>query len=68
MREAAEGRGVALDYADVVDSATLEPLESLDRPARAIVAGRVGGTRLIDNCELVAVRSELSATARSEVR
>lgn len=40
----------ALDYAVVVDSATLEPLVSVGtRPARALVAARVGTTRLIDN-------------------
>jgi pantoate--beta-alanine ligase len=44
---------VGLEYAAVVDADTLEPLESLDgRAARAIVAARVGATRLIDNIEL----------------
>ena len=42
----------------IVDPATLEPLATLDRPARAIIAGRVGTTRLIDNCEIVPVASE----------
>ena len=41
-----------LDYAAVVDPETLEPLERVDRPARALVAARVGATRLIDNCAL----------------
>jgi pantoate--beta-alanine ligase len=41
--------GVAPDYAAVVDAATLEPLSRVDRPARALLAARVGGTRLIDN-------------------
>ena len=54
-RDAAEGqpiqRGVdSLDYAVVVDSETLEPIEKLIRPAVALVAARVGQTRLIDNC------------------
>lgn len=41
------------EYAVVVDAKTLEPLEALDgRPARAIVAARVGTTRLIDNVGL----------------
>lgn len=53
MREAAESRGVALDYAAVVDPESLEPLAALDAPARALIAGRVGATRLIDNCPLV---------------
>jgi pantoate--beta-alanine ligase len=38
-----------LDYAAIVDPCTLEQLEVLDRPARAIVAARFGRTRLIDN-------------------
>jgi len=38
-----------LDYAAVVDEATFEPISSLDRPARAIVAARFSGARLIDN-------------------
>ena len=38
-----------LDYLEVLDAETLEPLETLDRPARAFVAARVGKTRLIDN-------------------
>ena len=40
----------ALDYLEVVDAQTLEPLSTLhDRPARALVAARYGATRLIDN-------------------
>lgn len=39
-----------LDYLEVVDAETLEPLERLgDQPARALVAGHFGRTRLIDN-------------------
>ena len=41
-----------LDYLEVLDAETLEPLEVLDRPARAFVAARVGRTRLIDNWAL----------------
>jgi pantoate--beta-alanine ligase len=66
MRETAEGRGVALDYAEIVDPATLEPLATLSGPARAIIAGRVGATRLIDNCEIVPVPSEVVAVPASE--
>jgi pantoate--beta-alanine ligase len=40
---------IDLDYADVVDEDTLEPIEIVDRPARALVAARVGTPRLIDN-------------------
>lgn len=52
---AREGR-VVVDYAAIVDPATLEPLERVDAPVRALVAARVGRTRLIDNCELKAPR------------
>ena len=38
-----------LDYAVVVDAETLSPLVTLDRPAVALIAAFVGGTRLIDN-------------------
>ena len=48
--------GLELEYAVVVDPETLEPLVRVDRPARAIVAARVGETRLIDNCALVPPR------------
>ena len=43
-----EARGVAVDYAAVVDADTLGPV-SRGRGAVALVAGRLGGTRLIDN-------------------
>ncbi len=42
-----------LDYALVVDAATLDPLDAVgDVPARALVAARIGATRLIDNIAL----------------
>ena len=41
-----------LDYLEVVCARSLEPLERLDRPARALVAGFVGATRLIDGIDL----------------
>jgi pantoate--beta-alanine ligase len=45
------GSGFAsVDYAVVADAETLEPLmELVDRPARLLVAARIGKTRLIDN-------------------
>lgn len=44
---------VSVQYAAVVDADTLAPLNSLeDGPARAIIAARVGETRLIDNINL----------------
>lgn len=44
---------VAVDYLDVVDPRTFQPVRDGHRgPARAIVAARLGSTRLIDNDEL----------------
>jgi pantoate--beta-alanine ligase len=40
---------VMIDYLAIVDRDTLQPLRTVDRPAVAIVAARVGQTRLIDN-------------------
>jgi pantoate--beta-alanine ligase len=44
-------RGFAsVDYAELADARSLEPLTRLtDAPARLFVAARIGGTRLIDN-------------------
>jgi pantoate--beta-alanine ligase len=42
----------SIDYAVVVEPDTMEPLQQLDRTAVAIVAARVGSTRLIDNLTL----------------
>jgi pantoate--beta-alanine ligase len=45
--------GIDLDYAEVVDPETLEPLEGVvDGPGQALVAARVGTTRLIDTIRL----------------
>ena len=41
-----------IDYARIVDRNSLETLETLDRPAVALIAAYVGQTRLIDNLEL----------------
>lgn len=41
-----------LDYLEVVDADSLQPLTTVDRPARALVAAFVGRTRLIDNVAL----------------
>ena len=38
-----------LEYLDVVDAGTFEPLAALSGPAFVIAAARFGGTRLIDN-------------------
>jgi pantoate--beta-alanine ligase len=40
----------SVDYAELADANTLAPLPGLsERPARLLVAARIGGTRLIDN-------------------
>lgn len=51
MRELLERRGVVVDYAAIVDAESLEP-PAAARPTVALVAGRVGATRLIDNVQL----------------
>ena len=50
MRETIAAEPLArLDYAELADAATLDPLDRLDRKAVALVAAWLGGTRLIDN-------------------
>lgn len=39
----------AIDYISIVDPDTLEDMKTIDRPARMILAVKVGQTRLIDN-------------------
>jgi pantoate--beta-alanine ligase len=43
---------VRLDYFEIVDPDTLEPVEAISRPALAAAAAYVGPTRLIDNIVL----------------
>ena len=45
-------QSVAIDYLAIADAATLQPLEIATSTSVAIVAARVGGTRLIDNVVL----------------
>mgnify|MGYP001143363510 CR=1 FL=1 len=49
LRILSEHPDVSVDYATVVDGTDLTELGSIDGPARAIIAVRVGNTRLIDN-------------------
>ena len=43
----------SVDYAALVDAKSLNPIDSfLERPARLLVAARIGGTRLIDNMQV----------------
>ncbi|MEJ0025384.1 MAG: pantoate--beta-alanine ligase [Rhizomicrobium sp.] len=39
----------SVDYVAIRDAASLETIESLDRPARILAAAKIGATRLIDN-------------------
>lgn len=48
----AEEADVKLEYVEIVDPETLEPVSDLSRAALAAVAARVGSTRLIDNIVL----------------
>ncbi len=52
MRRIMEQSGIAVDYADVVDPESFEPVDPATEQALLIVAGRVGQTRLIDNLPL----------------
>ena len=44
----------SIDYAAIVDPVTMEPMRQVAETAVAIIAARVGSTRLIDNMTLVA--------------
>ena len=48
--------GAELDYAEIVNGQTLEPLKKLGEgiPARALIAVKLGSVRLIDNISLAA--------------
>lgn len=39
----------SIDYVEVVDAQSIEPLDLVNRPARMCIAVRIGRTRLIDN-------------------
>jgi pantoate--beta-alanine ligase len=47
--------GVKTDYAEIVDADTFEPAAGLNKGCYAVVAARVGSTRLIDNALVEAV-------------
>lgn len=49
MRKLLEQAHLEIDYVALADRETLELLEQVNRPAVALVAARVGATRLIDN-------------------
>ncbi len=43
---------VRIDYVEIVDNGTLDPLQDISRGALVAVAAYVGSTRLIDNLVL----------------
>jgi pantoate--beta-alanine ligase len=51
-RTIAANDAVRVDYVAIVDEETFEEPREIDRPARALVAARVGSVRLIDNVRL----------------
>ncbi|ESZ08554.1 MULTISPECIES: pantoate--beta-alanine ligase [Mesorhizobium] len=46
-----------VEYLELRDEADLQPITSLDRPARLLAAAWLGGTRLIDNVRLFRIGS-----------
>jgi pantoate--beta-alanine ligase len=44
-----------VDYVELRDAETLEPVSSLDRPARLLAAAKLGRTRLIDNLAVLPI-------------
>jgi pantoate--beta-alanine ligase len=52
MRETMERHGIIVEYAVLADPESLDPLTDHAMQAVALVAGRLGSTRLIDNREL----------------
>jgi pantoate--beta-alanine ligase len=53
---------VDLDYAELVDAETLEPVMNLARSSYLLIAARVGGTRLIDNALIEPIGEEFTVT------
>jgi pantoate--beta-alanine ligase len=49
--------GVAAEYLSLVDPETMEPLRELHGDALAVIAARVGSTRLIDNTLITDTRT-----------
>ena len=63
MRDELNKAGVdSIDYAAIVHPGTMEPVDVVDESVVAIVAARVGRTRLIDNMTLTRISNQLERT------
>ena len=60
-----EHAGVQTEYFELVDTGTLAPVTRIDEAALALVAARIGETRLIDNQTLFAIPMAESSHHRS---
>jgi pantoate--beta-alanine ligase len=56
MQQTLESFGLEVEYAVVRDAATLMPVAGFERPTRALIAARLGSTRLIDNAAMTVWR------------
>ncbi len=61
-RVIASESGVSLDYAEIVDAETLDPVINLRNSSYVLIAARVGSTRLIDNALIESVGEALKVT------
>jgi pantoate--beta-alanine ligase len=57
--------GIELEYFELVDPQTLAPIQILDGDVLAVVAARVGATRLIDNQPIRVPPTQTEARTRS---
>jgi len=56
MLDTLESFGLEVEYAVVRDARTLMPVAGFERPTRALIAARLGNTRLIDNAAMTVWR------------
>jgi pantoate--beta-alanine ligase len=56
MRQTLDSFGLEIEYAVVRDARTLMPVTGFERPTRALIAARLGDTRLIDNAAMTVWR------------
>ncbi len=67
-RASLAARRVQPEYVELVDPATLVPLERLERPALLALAATIGAVRLIDNATIVPAPLEVAAGSRAVER